>query len=229
MSTSIPSGGCECLRAGIRLKWRTRSTQEGTPNDWEPQTFTIESVSGSAGDVVFSAAALDAGYLNHMITGLVADVSIFPPDTYITLIDVDAGTFTTSAPAKISFSDIDLTVGGWLIKEWLGPRTDWYDVSQGDLHGCNGLVNTSRSSSDTFVEAEFEFKLIGAQITTTIEGDWIRGDTDAAVSAFGPETLADDDSTTGVLNAVIPADGAGYNGIYLGNLKFKIAFYRDPI
>jgi hypothetical protein len=53
MSTAINTTACECVKSGIRLKWRNRSTESGFTNPWGPDEITFVSVSGSAGDTVF--------------------------------------------------------------------------------------------------------------------------------------------------------------------------------
>lgn len=227
MSTVINTTACECVKSGIRLKWRNRSTVSGVPNPWEPAEYTFGSISGSAGDTVFLLEGIENFYTNMMIVGTVGADDIFPPETYISAIDIDGGTFTTSTPAIIDFTSEDLTVGNYFIKEWIGDPSTWYDVSQGDLHGLDGLVATTRSGIDSFQECEFEFKLIGGMVTTDIDGDWQRSDTNAVVSSLTTITLEDDAASSGVLNDEIPPDETIYTGMYLGNITFRISPYRN--
>lgn len=222
----ISTTACDCVKSGIRLKWRNRTTTSGFENPWDPPEYTFSALSGAAGDDTFVLEGIENFYLNLMITGLVGTGDIFPPDTYISFVDLDGGTFTTSAPALIDFTTEDLTVGLYFIKDWIGDPGSWYDVSQGDLHGFNGLIATTRSAADSFQECEFEFKLIGGQATTDITGEWIRSDTEAVVSAMTAIALADDDASSGVLDAEIPPDETIFNGMYLGNIALRIAPYR---
>lgn len=227
MSATFNTTACDCVQSGVRLKWRNRSTESGVPNPWEPAEYTFSSISGSAGDDTFLLEGIENFYLNMMIVGTVGVDDIFPPDTYISFIDLDGGTFTTSAPALVAFTSKDLTVGNYFIAEWTGTPVTWYDVSQGDVHGFDGLVATTRSSADSFQECEFEFKLIGGMVITDIDGDWIRSDTNAVVSSLTTITLEDDAASSGVLNAEIPPDETIYTGMYLGNITFRISPYRN--
>jgi hypothetical protein len=201
--------------------------EDGFENPWEPAEYTFSSISGSAGDDTFLLEGIENFYLNMMIVGTVGVDDIFPPDTYISFIDLDGGTFTTSAPALVAFTSEDLTVGNYFIAEWTGTPVTWYDVSQGVVHGFNGRIATTRSADDSFQECEFELKLIGGMVITDIDGDWIRSDTNAVVSSLTTITLADDAASSGVLNAEIPPDETIYSGMYLGNITFRISPYRN--
>lgn len=227
MSTVINTTACECVKSGIRLKWRNRSTVSGVHNPWDPPEYTFSAMSGSAGDTVFLLEGIENFYLNMMIVGTAGIVPVFPPDTYISFIDLDGGTFTTSAPALVAFTSEDLTVGNYFIAEWTGTPVTWYDVSQEVVHGFNGRIGTSRSADDSFQECEFEFKLIGGMVITDITGDWFRGDTNEFISSLDPITLADVAASSGVLDAEIPPDETIYSDMYLGNITFRISPYRN--
>lgn len=201
--------------------------EDGFENPWEPAEYTFSSISGSAGDDTFLLEGIENFYLNMMIVGTVGVDDIFPPDTYISFIDLEGGTFSTSAPALVAFTSEDLTVGNYFIAEWTGTPVTWYDVSQGVVHGFNGRIATTRTGSSSFQECRFEFKLMAGQVITDITADYLRGDTDEVISSLSPITLADDATGSGILNAVISPDETMYVVVYLGNISFRISPYRN--